>query len=194
MADSSANPSANSAKPYCYEYPHPAVTTDVVLFTLREERLQVLLIERGQAPFKGRWALPGGFLDIDEDLDAGAARELAEETGVTDLPLEQFGLFGTPGRDPRERILSVAYLALAPQERLSSVRAGDDATAAAWFPLEALPALAFDHAEIIAAAQRRLLAILDDAGLAFQFLPETVTLGELHRVYERLLDGAPEHL
>jgi len=141
-----------SAKPYCYQYPHPAVTTDVVLFTLREDCLQLLLIERGNEPFKGHWALPGGFVDIDEDIDACAARELAEETGVDNIYLEQLGTFGKPGRDPRERVISVAYLALAPQALLA-VQAGDDAAAAAWFPVADLPALAFDHAEIIAVAR-----------------------------------------
>lgn len=183
-----ANPSANVAKPYCYQYPHPAVTTDVVLFTIREDSLRLLLIERGHEPFKGHWALPGGFLDIGEDLDACAARELAEETGVEHLYLEQLGTFGTPGRDPRERVISVAYLALAPETRLS-VQAGDDAAAAAWFPVKALPTLAFDHAEIIAVAHRRLIGKLDYSTIAFQLLPETFTLGELQQVYETLVDA-----
>ncbi|MFP4075642.1 MAG: NUDIX domain-containing protein [Halochromatium sp.] len=182
------DPSATTPKPYCYRYPHPAVTTDVALFSIREDGLWLLLIERAQEPFTGCWALPGGFLDIDEDLDACAARELAEETGIEGLALEQLGTFGKPGRDPRERVISVAYLALAPDAPLS-VRAGDDAAAAAWFPVQALPALAFDHAEIVDAAQRRLRATLNDAGLACQRLPATVTLGALQRVYESLLDA-----
>jgi 8-oxo-dGTP diphosphatase len=173
---------------YCYRYPHPAVTTDVVLFTIRDDSLQVLLIERGNAPFKGHWALPGGFVDIDEDLEACATRELAEETGVEDIYLEQLATFGKPGRDPRERVISVAYLALAPETALA-VQAGDDAAAAAWFPVKALPALAFDHAEIIAMAHRRLIGKLDYSTIAFQLLPETFTLGELQRVYETLIDA-----
>ncbi len=177
-----------SAKPYCYRYPHPAVTTDVVLFTLREDCLQLLLIERGNEPYKGHWALPGGFVDIDEDIDACAARELAEETGVDNIYLEQLGTFGKPGRDPRERVISVAYLALAPQALLA-VQAGDDAAAAAWFPVADLPALAFDHAEIIAVARRRLIGKLEYSTIAFQLLPETFTLGELQRVYETLVDA-----
>lgn len=175
-------------KPYCYRYPHPAVTTDVVLFTIREDSLHLLLIERGNEPFKGSWALPGGFVDIDEDLMDGAARELAEETGVENLYLEQLGTFGKPGRDPRERVISVAYLALAPEAALA-VQAGDDAAAAAWFPLKALPALAFDHAEIIEVAHQRLVGKLDYSTIAFQLLPETFTLGELQRVYETLVDA-----
>ena len=175
-------------KPYCYAYPHPAVTTDVVLFTIRDETLQLLLIQRRHPPFEGCWALPGGFVDIDEDLDACAARELAEETGLRELYLEQLCTFGAVGRDPRERVISVAYLALAPQSRLQ-IRAGDDAAAAAWSPVKALPALAFDHDRIIAKAHQRLIAKLDYSTIAFQLLPETFTLGELQRVYETLVDA-----
>jgi ADP-ribose pyrophosphatase YjhB (NUDIX family) len=101
----------STEKPYCYAYPHPAVTTDVVLFTIRDEALQLLLIQRRNPPFQGCWALPGGFVDIDEDLDACAARELTEETGVRALYLEQLCTFGAVARDPRERVISVAYLA-----------------------------------------------------------------------------------
>lgn len=181
-------PPQDGTEPYCYRYPHPAVTTDVVLFSLRDDSLQVLLIERGNAPFKGHWALPGGFVDINEDLEVCAARELAEETGVEGVYLEQLGTFGKPGRDPRERVISIAYLALAAETALS-VQAGDDAAAAAWFPLKALPALAFDHAEIIATAHRRLIGKLDYSTIAFQLLPETFTLAELQGVYETLIDA-----
>lgn len=175
-------------KPHCYAYPHPAVTTDIAVFTIREDALQLLLIRRGNPPYAGAWALPGGFLDLDEDLDTCAARELAEETGVRDIYLEQLYTFGAVGRDPRERVVSVAYFALAPAARLA-VQAGDDAAATGWFRLDALPELAFDHAEIIAAAHRRLVAKLDYSTIAFQLLPETFTLGELQRVYETLLDA-----
>jgi 8-oxo-dGTP diphosphatase len=175
-------------KPHCYAYPHPAVTTDIAVFTIRDDALQMLLIRRRNPPFAGAWALPGGFVDIDEDLDACAARELAEETGVTGVYLEQLYTFGTPGRDPRERVISVAYLALAPATTLA-VQAGDDAADAAWFRLDALPPLAFDHADIIAKAHRRLVGKLDYSTIAFQLLPETFTLGELQRVYETLVDA-----
>jgi 8-oxo-dGTP diphosphatase len=174
--------------PYCYSHPHPAVTTDIAVFTIRDEALQLLLIRRGRPPFEGAWALPGGFLDIDEDLDACATRELAEETGVRDIYLEQLRTFGAIGRDPRERVVSVAYLALAPATNLC-LQAGDDAAEARWFRLDALPELAFDHAEIIATAHRRLVAKLDYSTIAFQLLPETFTLGELQRVYETLVDA-----
>jgi len=174
--------------PYCYAYPHPAVTTDVVLFTIDDRRLKLLLIRRGSDPFEGQWALPGGFLEIDEDLKDGALRELREETGVRGIYLEQLRTFGRPGRDPRERVISVAYYALAPCERLT-VRAASDAAEASWFPVADLPALAFDHAEIIQAAHERLVAKLDYSTIAFQFMPERFTLSELQQVYEILLDA-----
>ncbi len=180
--------SPETPSPYCYRYPHPAVTTDVVLFTIRDEALHLLLIRRARDPFAGCWALPGGFLDIDEDLDRCAERELEEETGVSGLYLEQLCTFGKTGRDPRERIISVAYFALTPSDRIR-LRAGDDAAEAAWFSLSALPALAFDHAEIIRTAQQRLIAKLDYSTIAFQFLPETFTLAELQRLYEILVDA-----
>ncbi len=171
---------------YRYAHPHPAVTTDVVIFTLRDDDLKLLLIRRGGAPYRGRWALPGGFVQIDEDLEASARRELEEETGVTGAYLEQLYTFGTPGRDPRERVITVAYYALMPSERLR-LRAATDAEAVGWFGMDELPALAFDHAEIVAMAHRRLVAKLDYSTIAFQFLPEHFTLGELQAVYETIL-------
>lgn len=147
---------------YQYEYPHPAVTTDVVVFTIRHEALNVLLIRRAEDPFRGTWALPGGFVGIAEDLDAAAARELYEETGVTDVPMEQFHTFGKPDRDPRERVITVAYYALIPSDRIR-LRAGSDAEAADWFALDDVPALAFDHGRILAMAAQRLRAKLDDS-------------------------------
>lgn len=173
---------------HSYAYPHPAVTTDVVVFTVIDERLQLLLIRRSREPFRGCWALPGGFLDIDEDLDVCAARELAEETGVTGVYLEQLYSFGRPDRDPRERVISVAYYALVPSDRIQ-VRAASDAAEAAWFPVANLPELAFDHGEIIAMAHQRLVAKLDYSTIAFQLLAETFTLGELQQIYETLIDA-----
>lgn len=178
----------NNSLPYCYRYAHPAVTTDVVLFTIREGRLQILLIRRGGEPFKGCWALPGGFLDIDEDLEDCALRELEEETGVSGVYLEQLRTYGQPGRDPRERVISVAYYALAPSERLV-LKAASDADDASWFPAGDLPTLAFDHEEIIRTAHERLVAKLDYSTIAFQFMPESFTLSELQDVYETLLDA-----
>ncbi len=172
--------------PYTYRHPHPAVTTDVVLFTIREGELQLLLIQRANAPYSGMWALPGGFLEIDEDLEHCAKRELEEETGISGIYLEQLYTFGRPDRDPRERVISVTYYALTPSDRLTP-KAASDAKATDWFSLNTLPALAFDHAEIIALAQQRLIAKLDYSTIAFQFMEAQFTLSQLQSVYEILL-------
>jgi 8-oxo-dGTP diphosphatase len=176
---------------YSYEYPHPAVTTDVVLFTIQDEKLMVLLIQRANDPNKGRWCLPGGFVDIDEGLEQCARRELEEETGVSHVYLEQLYTFGKPDRDPRERIITVAYYAMAPVERLR-VRAASDASAAAWFPVDELPDPGFDHRQIINLALRRLASKLQYSTLAMQFMPQTFTLGELQKVYEIILGEAQD--
>jgi 8-oxo-dGTP diphosphatase len=172
--------------PYVYAYPHPAVTTDIVIFTIRQDELKVLLIKRAMAPFQGRWALPGGFLKIDESLEDGARRELAEETGVAGVYLEQLYSFGRPDRDPRERVITVAYYALIPSDRIE-LKAASDAEGVSWFGIGELPDLAFDHAEILAIAHARLVAKLDYSTIAFQFMPESFTLTELQRVYELIL-------
>lgn len=139
---------------YCYEYPRPAVTVDLVVIS-RERRPRVLLIRRGHEPFAGMWAIPGGFVDMDESLEAAAKRELKEEAGVTVKELEQLAAFGDPKRDPRGRTISVVYLARVDPKKLKP-KAGDDAAEVAWHPLEKLPPLAFDHAEILALARQRL--------------------------------------
>ena len=166
-----------------------SVTTDIVIFSIIEEALHVLLIERGNDPFKGRWALPGGFLDEDEDLDVCARRELAEETGVTDIYLEQLYTFGAVGRDPRGRVVTVAYFALVPIGGLD-VQAASDAADARWFPADAPPPLAFDHAEILQRARGRLISKLGYSTIAFQMMPAAFTLSALQRVYE-IIGGAP---
>jgi 8-oxo-dGTP diphosphatase len=171
---------------YSYAYPHPAVTTDVVIFTIRDHVLELLLIRRGSDPFKNSWALPGGFVNINEDLEACALRELEEETGVTGVYLEQLYTCGTPNRDPRERVISVAYYALVPPDRIN-IRAASDAKEVAWFNLERLPTLAFDHETIVAMAQQRLTAKLNYSTIALQFMPEKFTLSELQQVYESIL-------
>jgi 8-oxo-dGTP diphosphatase len=137
--------------PYVYDHPHPAVACDVALFTRRAGALFLLLIQRGGEPFRGRWALPGGFIEEREDLDSCARRELKEETGLEAKELLHFANFSDPDRDPRERVISVAYLALLP-ESAATAKAGSDAASLAWHAVDALPPLAFDHAEIIAAA------------------------------------------
>ncbi len=171
---------------YCYDYPHPAVSTDIVVFTIREEQLRLLLVQRRGEPFRGMWALPGGFVRMNEDLDEAASRELEEETGVSGVYLEQLYTFGRPQRDPRERVISVAYYALIPSDRLQ-LRAATDAEAVGWFSLDALPDLPFDHAEIVAMAHQRLTSKRDYSTIAFQFMPCEFTLSELQSVYEIIL-------
>ena len=171
---------------YSYDYPRPAVTTDVVVFTLRDEELKLLLIKRGGDPYKGKWALPGGFIRMDEDLDSGARRELAEETGVSGVYLEQLYTFGAVNRDPRERVITVAYYALIPSDKLQ-LRAATDAEAVEWFGIDELPRLAFDHRDIVRLAHQRLVAKLDYSTIAFQFMPMEFTLSELQAVYETIL-------
>jgi len=138
---------------YTYKYPRPAVTTDCVVFAEGETGVKVLLIERGGEPFMGSWALPGGFLNPDENADEDAKRELLEETGIDVDNLKQFHTYSQPGRDPRGWTITVAYMAVVP---LQKVKAGDDARRAEWFGIDNLPALAFDHAEIIGDAIKLL--------------------------------------
>ena len=168
---------------YNYDYPHPAVTVDVVIFTIRNEQLKLLLIRRAYKPYKGKWALPGGFINMEESLDDAAKRELKEETGVAGVYLEQLYTFGVPKRDPRERVITVAYYALIPSDKIQ-LQAATDAEAVGWFGMDELPKLAFDHAKIVELAHERLVAKLDYSTLAFKFLPETFTLHELQNIYE----------
>lgn len=165
---------------------HPVVTTDIVVFTLREEQLKLLLVRRAGGPYQGRWALPGGLVGIEESLDAAAARQLEQETGVSGVYLEQLYTFGRPDRDPRERVISVAYYALIPSDRIQ-LRAATDAEAVGWFALDELPELALDHSEIVDTAQERLAAKLEYSTIAFQFMPAQFTLSELQAVYETIL-------
>ncbi len=171
---------------YQYEFPHPAITTDIVLFTIRDKQLKLLLVRRGSEPFKGTWALPGGFMQIDEDLESSARRELAEETGIEGVYLEQLYTFGAVDRDPRERVVTVAYYALAASDQMV-LRAATDAEAVDWFDMDTLPELAFDHRQIVAMAHKRLVAKLDYSTIAFQFMPQEFTLSELQDVYEIIL-------
>jgi 8-oxo-dGTP diphosphatase len=170
------------------EFPPFAVTVDLVVLTVRDHALHALVIRRGEAPHQGRWALPGGFVSVDESLHHAAARELAEETGLAEPPghMEQLASYGNPDRDPRMRIVSVAYLALAPD--LPTPRAGGDASAARWSPADHLLAeprrLAFDHGQILRDGVERARAKLEYSPLAAAFCPAEFTVGELRRVYE----------
>ena len=164
------------------------VTVDVALLTVRDDALSILLIERGHDPFKGQWALPGGFVDVDEGLDTAAKRELQEETGVrvdeVAAHLEQLGTYGDPGRDPRGRTVSVVYVAMAPD--VPAVEGADDAADARWWPVggAGLPALAFDHDRIVADAVERVRSKLEYTPLATAFCDEPFTITELRKVYE----------
>lgn len=172
---------------YTSDYPIFSVTVDVVCLTVRDDTFQVLLVERGEEPFAGRLALPGGFVGIDEDLESAAQRELKEETGI-DAPrfLDQLRTYGAPGRDPRGRTVTVAHLAIAPD--LGDAVGGSDAAAADWHPVEPLlddsDALAFDHAEILVDAVERARSRLEWTPLAVDFVGPAFTIAELRRVYE----------
>jgi 8-oxo-dGTP diphosphatase len=162
------------------------VTVDIVVFTVHEQALKVLLIERGIAPFKGRYALPGGFVQAEETLEQAAFRELLEETGTKDVYLEQLYTFGDPHRDPRGRVVTVAYYALVPNDK-SPLLAGTDAAAAGWYPVSALPPLAFDHKNIVEYAVDRLRNKLEYTNVGFQLLPTKFTLSALQALHEAIL-------
>ena len=171
-------------KKYCYKYPHPAVTTDCVIFGFDGSELQVLLIERGIEPFKGKWAFPGGFLNMDETAQEGALRELKEETGLENAYIEQFNTYSDPGRDPRERVITIAHYALV---RIQEVKGGDDAAKAQWFPIDKVPQLAFDHDKILRDAMRKLRERIHFEPIGFELLPEKFTMRDLQILYESIL-------
>jgi 8-oxo-dGTP diphosphatase len=172
-------------------YDRPSVTVDVVIFTLQERELHVLLVKRKHWPFEGRWAIPGGFVQIDESLEQAARRELEEETGVHDIYLEQLYTFGEPKRDPRTRVISVAYIALVSADK-QTLRVSDESTDVRWFSVKRLPGpLAFDHDAILATGMERLRSKLEYTTLAFQLLPEVFSILELKHIYEQIL-GEPE--
>jgi 8-oxo-dGTP diphosphatase len=162
------------------------VAVDIVIFSLLDSSLRVLLIKRGISPFKGRMAIPGGFVPEHESLERAALRELKEETGVREVFLEQLYSFGEPRRDPRGRVVSVAYYALIPGDR--KLKAGSDAAVAAWFPVNKLPPLAFDHRRIVDYARERLRNKLEYTSVGFQLLPRKFSLPELQAVYETILN------
>lgn len=168
-------------------YERPSVTVDVVVFTLRNRELHVLLIQRRRWPYEGYWALPGGFINMDESLEESALRELEEETGMHDVYLEQLYTFGDPGRDPRTRVISVSYFALVHADA-HPIRVSDETTDVRWFPVSELGgALAFDHEKILQYALSRLRSKLEYTTLAFELLPEVFSILELKDIYEQIL-------
>lgn len=172
---------------HTYKYPRPALTVDCVVFGLDQyHQLKVMLIQRKLPPFQGNWALPGGFVRMDESLEAAAIRELKEETGIERLFLEQLYTFGAVDRDPRERIVTVAYYALVNlMEHV--VKAASDASDAAWFAIDALPPLAFDHSQVLALALNRLKNKVRYEPIGFELLPQKFTLFQLQKLYEAIL-------
>ena len=169
---------------YHYQYPHPCVTTDCVIFGFDGTKLNVLLIERGIDPFKGRWAFPGGFLKMDETALQGAKRELYEETGLKDAYIHQFHAFSGVDRDPRERVITIAYYALV---NIKEVKGGDDAADAQWFAMDEIPPLAFDHDDILAQALQALKEKIHFEPVGFELLPDVFTMPQLQALYEAIL-------
>jgi 8-oxo-dGTP diphosphatase len=176
----------NSAK-YCYDYPRPALTTDCIIFGFDGKSLNVLLIERKNDPFKGSWAFPGGFVNMDEDTETSAKRELVEETGLKNVYIEQLYTFSDTDRDPRGRVISVTYYALVRSSKYKP-KAGDDAKSTRWFPVGQLPALAFDHDKIFEIAYNRLKNKIRYQPIGFELLDEQFTMPELQRLYEVILN------
>ena len=171
---------------YVYEYPRPAVTVDCVIFGLDEGELKILLIQRALPPYKGQWALPGGFVQLDESLDIAARRELKEETGIDNIFLEQLYTFGDVNRDPRERVITCAYYALVNLDEYK-IEADSDAKSAAWFLLDDTPSLAFDHQKILDTAIKRLQGKVRYEPIGFELLPPKFTLTQLQNLYEKIL-------
>ena len=172
---------------YTYDYPRPSLTVDIVVFSVRADNLQALLVRRGEEPYSGMWALPGGFIHLDESLEEAAARELREETGIHEAYLEQLYTYGEPNRDPRGRVVTIAYFALIAADKPICTEGGTDTTQACWFSINELPGLAFDHAEILTYALRRLRYKLEYSAVGFELLPEKFTLTEIQSTYEIIL-------
>ena len=170
---------------YTYKYPHPAVTTDCVIFGFDGKELKILLIERGIDPYKGCWAFPGGFMNIDETAEQCAKRELKEETGLEPANIEQFHTFSDVNRDPRERVVTVAFIGLVKQ---SDVVGGDDAARAQWFAIKDIPRLAFDHDYILQGAQRTLKERIHFEPIGFELMDEEFSMPDLQRLYEAILE------
>ena len=168
-------------------YKLPSVTVDIVIFTIQDEELKVLLIKRGIEPFKDKWALPGGFVRIDESLEDSAKRELQEETGVKDVYLEQLFTFGDIKRDPRGRVITISYMALVNSDNIK-LKATTDALETRWFTINKIPTLAFDHKKIFEYALKRLKWKFEYTSVAFSLLPREFALSQLQKIYEIVFD------
>ena len=171
---------------YQYKYPHPSVTTDNVIFGFDGQTVKVLLIERGGEPYKGYWAFPGGFLEMDESAEEGARRELMEETGLTTGVVRQFHAFSAPDRDPRERVLTIAFYSLV---RMSEVKGMDDARRAGWFPLNEVPRLAFDHEEMLRVALEEVSKEIRLQTKVWKELTRGFSQDEVQKIERVLRDG-----
>lgn len=169
---------------FTYAYARANITTDCVIFGYDGKRLKVLLVKRGIDPFKGMWAFPGGFLQMDETAEECARRELSEETGLTVRYFEQFHTFSRVDRDPRDRVVTIAYFALV---KISEVKGGDDAEEAAWFDIDALPELAFDHGEILECAIKTLRERMHFEPIGFNLIDEPFKMPDLQNLYEEIL-------
>jgi 8-oxo-dGTP diphosphatase len=165
------------------EYAKPAVTVDIVIFTIHEKELKVLLVKRDLEPFKNSWAIPGGFVRMQESLEDAAKRELLEETGVRDVYLEQLYTFGDLNRDPRDRVITIAYMALANSDKIK-LQAATDVSQANWFNVEKVPKLAFDHDKILGYALKRLRWKFEYTTIAFSLLPQKFTISQVQALYE----------
>jgi 8-oxo-dGTP diphosphatase len=166
------------------KYPHPALTVDIVIFSIHNDNLHILLVQRGKEPFLGKWALPGGFVNIDESLVSAAMRELEEETGITGVHFNQLFTFGDPNRDPRGRVVSISYYSIIHQENYFQPSGGSDASQAKWMLVDELPSLAFDHEEIISYALNKIRNNIQDTILEFDLLPRNTADHNLRRLFE----------
>jgi 8-oxo-dGTP diphosphatase len=170
-----------------HKYEKPSVTVDIVIFTIQDKELKVLLVKRNIEPFRGNWAIPGGFVKINESLEEAAKRELEEETGVRDVYLEQLYTFGEPKRDPRGRVITVAYMALINSENVR-LNATTDVSEARWFPVKKLSGLAFDHKKILDYSLKRLKWKFEYTTVAFSLLPKKFPISQIQKIYEIVFD------